>query len=50
MAAENKCGTTVHCQIHLNELTNMACKLSKFNSITHTTRYVGITKAEDYLN
>lgn len=46
MAAENKCGTTVHCQIHLNELKTMAYKLSKFNSVAHGTRFVGRTKAE----
>lgn len=50
MAAENKCGTTAHCQIHLNELTNMVYKLSKFNSITHATRFAGRTKAEEFLN
>lgn len=50
MAAENKCGTTAHCQIHLNKLTNMVYKLSKFNSITHATRFVGRTKAEEFLS
>lgn len=46
MAAENKCGTTVHHQIHLNELKTMGYKLSKFNSAAHGTRFVGRTKAE----
>lgn len=50
MAAESKCGTSVHCQIHLNELTNMVYKLSKFNSIAHATRFAGRTKAEEFLN
>lgn len=46
MAAENKCGTTAHCQIHLNELRTMGYKWSKFNSVAHGTYFVGRTKAE----
>lgn len=40
IAAENKWGTTVCCQIHLNKLTNRDYKLSKFNSITVATQFV----------
>lgn len=50
MAAENKWGTTVHCQTHLNKLTNMNYKLSKFNSITLTARFVGRADTEDFLS
>lgn len=40
MAAENKCGTTVHCQIHLKELKTMGYELRKFNFVAHRTHFV----------
>lgn len=46
MAAENRWGTTLHCQINFNELTDMVYKLSKFNSITYATHFVGRTNTE----